>query len=510
MKPDFAFMVDQAAWPAFLVDDSGTVRRANAAAVSLLGAVMEGEPELGAAIWSAENPWGADEFLQRLDRSSQPVTDLGFRAKGGAAVRYTTYICPFVRDGKRFRLFQLLNKVQVPPANSDPPPLADDPPPVLDARVAQKQKLDCALQLMRTVTLDFNNALTTILGHSSLMLSRIEPEHPWRNSLLQVERSAERAAEIAQDLSDFSSQDKDARTRVPGNLNELVRNAVELFRRPEHAGLRWTLQLKRRLHSARFDEAKMRQALLRLLENAIEAMRPDGTLAVRTSNLSCAEPVTGPTLRLAAGLYVCVEIADDGCGIPSQDLPRVFEPFFTTKAEAKHRGLGLAWVYGIVTNHGGAVSLDSHVGIGTTVRLFLPAQQKIVRDGGTQVEDLRGYETVLLVDDEEMLLNLGRTVLSTFGYQVLTANNGQRALEMFRNATTRIQLVVTDLVMPGMSGRELVEQLRRLDATVPILRTSGYLHGAGEDKAGTYLRKPFTSQELLRAVRRLLKKQVAA
>ena len=506
MKPDFVFLVDQAGWPAFLVDDSATIRRANAAAVTLLGTVMEGEPALAASIWSPENPLSADEFLQRLDRSSSPAADLRFRAKGGSTVVYTTNICPFVRDGERFRLFQLVTEVPMPAAPPGPAKPADQARPVSDAAIVQKQKLDCAMQLTRTVALDFNNVLTTILGHTSLVLSRMEPGHPWRGSLLQVERSAEKAAEIAQDLADFSRQDKDARSRTPGNLNELIRNAVELFQGAEQTRSPWNLQLEKRLFTVRFDEAKLRQALVRLLENAVEAVPADGLIVVRTLNHSFAEPVTTPTLRLAAGHYVCVEIADNGCGISPDALPRVFEPFFTTKTGTKHRGLGLAWVYGIVTNHGGVVCLDSRPGSGTTVRIFLPAQQKIVRDAGTRVEDLRGHETILVVDDEEMLLNLGQTVLSAYGYQVLTANSGQRALDLFRNAATRIQLVVTDLVMPGMSGRELIDHLRVLAPTVPILRTSGYLRGPEEDKDETYLRKPFTSQELLRGVRRLLKR----
>jgi CheY-like chemotaxis protein len=161
-------------------------------------------------------------------------------------------------------------------------------------------------------------------------------------------------------------------------------------------------------------------------------------------------------------------------------------------------------VYGIVTNHGGVVSVVSPPGQGTTVRVFLPAQEKIVKDQATKVEDLRGTETVLLVDDEEMVLTLGRTVLSAYGYRVVTANNGPQALQLFGQAPSQIDLVVTDLVMPGMSGRELIDCLRRVSPTVPVLSTSGYLRSAGEDEC--YLRKPFTSQELLRKIKQVLLK----
>jgi CheY-like chemotaxis protein len=150
------------------------------------------------------------------------------------------------------------------------------------------------------------------------------------------------------------------------------------------------------------------------------------------------------------------------------------------------------------------VAVTSPPGQGTTVRIFLPAQKKIVRDEGTKIEDLRGTQTILIVDDEETLLTLGQTVLSAFGYKVLTASNGTRALELFRQSPSNIDMVVTDLVMPGMSGRELIDHLRRLAPTVPILSTSGYVRPSSGDKEDeVYLRKPFTSQDLLRKVKQV-------
>jgi signal transduction histidine kinase len=516
MKLDFAFVLEQAGWPAFLVDDSGMIRRANQSAVQVLGNIMESEPSLAASIWTNENPWTAEEFLSHLEKSSLTETQLTFRTRGGTTACFSTYVCPFHKEGNKYRLFQLfphiphLQPETAPPAAVTTTPTtpitapAATPAATVDTNTAQKQKLDCALQLIRTVSLDFNNALTTILGHSSLILSRLEPGHPWRNALLQIERSAEKGAEIAQDLADFSRPEKDARAQAPGNLNAVLRNTVDLFQGANQAGITWNVQLEKRLYTVTFDEAKIQQALSRVIENAIEAVQNQGEITVRTLNHSFNEPVTTTHLRLAAGHYVCIEVADNGCGINREDQIRVFEPFFTTKNNPKHRGLGLAWVYGIITNHGGVVSLTSEPQKGTLVRLFLPAQQKIVRDQSTKVDDLRGSETILVVDDEEMLLNMGQTILSAFGYKVLTANNGQRALDLFQSSNTPIDLVVTDLVMPGMSGRELTERLRRLAPNVPILATSGYVRPQGSSEEEAYLRKPFTSQELLRKVRQTL------
>jgi CheY-like chemotaxis protein len=227
-----------------------------------------------------------------------------------------------------------------------------------------------------------------------------------------------------------------------------------------------------------------------------------GQINIRTLNHAFAHPVISQSVQLPAGRYVSLEVSDSGPGIPSAIQSRVFEPFFTTKP-APHRGLGLAWVYGIVTNHGGVVAVTSPPDRGTTVRIFLPAQEQMLIDQPTQVTELRGGETVLVVDDEEMLLGMCETVLSSFGYRVVLASNGVQALDLVGRMPAEIDLVITDLVMPGMSGRELMDRLRLLVPGIPLLCMSGY--ALSESGGGsTYLRKPFTAQELLRKVREML------
>jgi two-component system cell cycle sensor histidine kinase/response regulator CckA len=379
-----------------------------------------------------------------------------------------------------------------------------------DSGLALKQKLDCALQLARTVALDFNNALTSILGHTSLVLSKMEPNHPWRDSLIEVEKSASKAAEIANDLGTFSRQEKEVRTQAAGNLNLLLQRTVEFFQ--QNAGpepVAWTLQLDRKLFAAKFDEAKMQQAFMKVIENALQALRTHGRVTVQTRNIELAEPTQDRNARLAAGAYVCVEIIDNGCGIEPEVLPRLFEPFFTTKRGTNHRGLGLAWVYGIVTNHGGGVAISSKPGVGTSVRVYLPAEKQIVRDHGLASDDLSGNQTILMVDDEDLLLTMGKTILSAYGYHVLTANGGQKALDILAQKDTSVDLVITDLVMPAMSGRELVEHIRRLSPAIRIICTSGYVWPAGQETNGAYLQKPFTSQELLFRVKQALRQEAS-
>jgi two-component system, cell cycle sensor histidine kinase and response regulator CckA len=379
-----------------------------------------------------------------------------------------------------------------------------------DSSLALKQKLDCALQLARTVALDFNNALTSILGHTSLILSRMEPNHPWRESLLEVEKSAAKAAEIANDLGTFSRQEKETRSQTSGNLNSLLQRSVEFFQQNAGpASVTWTLQFDRRLFAAKFDEAKMQQAFMKVLENAIQAIKDHGNVTVQTRNIELAEATQDRNARLAAGAYVCAEISDNGCGIEPDVLPRVFEPFFTTK-RGTHRGLGLAWVYGIVTNHGGGVAISSQPGSGTSVRIYLPAERRMAREEAALSTDLHGTQTVLIVDDEDLLLTMGKAILSSYGYRVLTANGGQKALEILSKKDPPVDLVITDLVMPAMSGRELVERIRKLLPALPIVCTSGYVWPAGQESGGAYLQKPFTSQELLLMVKRALQEQPAA
>ena len=503
MKSDVAFALESAAWPVLLVDGAGAICRANAAAVGVLGTAVEAESARLSVVWATENSSTADQFLAQCELAPVATVPIKFRGKGGHTVAYLTSVCAFTTDGQKYFVLQLVREG-----------VAGTPevkPPGMDAGLALRQKLDCALQLARTVALDFNNALTSILGHTSLVLSKMEPGHPWRDSLIEVEKSASKAAEIANDLGTFSRQEKEVRTQAAGNLNLLLQRTVEFFQ--QNAGpepVAWTLQLDRKLFAAKFDEAKMQQAFMKIIENALQALRGQGRVTVQTRNIELAEPTQDRSVHLAAGAYVCLEIIDNGCGIEPEVLPRLFEPFFTTKRSANHRGLGLAWVYGIVTNHGGGVAISSQPGAGTSVRVYLPAEKRLVRDHGLASDDLSGSQTILMVDDEDLLLTMGKTILSAYGYRVLTANGGQKALDIFAQKDTSVDLVITDLVMPAMSGRELVEHIRRLSPDTRIICTSGYVWPAGQETDGAYLQKPFTSQELLFKVKQALKSEASS
>ncbi len=497
MSSEVVFALESAGWPAFLVDSAHAICRANQMAVRVFGSVLEGSPPHLSAIWGQQNRDTADQFLARWERSPSPTVRLHFLAKGGNAGSYQVSVCRFPLQSQRCFLFQMFShgvSAEIPPT-----------PPGDAVVLAQKQKLDCALKLTRTVALDFNNALTGILGHASFLLGQLEPGNPCRPSLIEIEKSAAKAAEIASALGTFSLEEAPTRSQAD-NLNRLVQRTVDVFRQnrgAEAGAVTWNLRLEQKLFVARFEAAKMQQALLKVLENAVESLQGEGQITVQTRNVELAEPLQDHKARLEAGAYVCAEITDNGCGINPPVLARVFEPFFTTK-KGSHRGLGLAWAYGVVTTQGGGIALSSQPGGGTSARLYLPAERRVIKEDPMAMEELAGRQTILVVDDEDLLLTMGRTILSAYGYQVLTAHNGREALDMLNGKAPAIDLLITDLVMPGMSGRELMERVRKLAPATRILCASGSIGGAGLASGQNYLQKPFTSLELLVKVKQAL------
>ncbi len=458
MKPDVVFALEEAEWPVLLVDGSGVICHANKSAISLLGPALASGTAPLMEIWSPENSQRVEEFLATWEGAPATRIPIKFQTAAGELVSYGASICAYSQEEQLFFLLQLFNENAGESAEIKNPP-AEVKSPAGEATLANKQKLDRALQMARSVSLDFNNALTGILGHTSLVLSRMEPTHPWRSWLLEVEKAAARAAEIANDLGTFSRPEKEAKAQAAGNLNPLLQRCVEFFKKnPGAETITWNVQLETRPFATVFDELKMQQVFLRILENSVQALQGHGRIIVH-------------------------------------------------KQEAKHRGLGLAWVYGIITNHGGGVAVSSQPGIGTSVRVYLPAEKRIVDETVARADDLWGSQTILVVDDEELVLTMGQAILSAYGYAVLAANSGQKALEILYERNANIDLVITDLVMPGMSGRELVEQIKHSSPQTPILCTSGYAWPASQRNDRWYLQKPFTSQELLVKVRQALSEQ---
>lgn len=488
-------ILETAAWPVLVVDASAAIRRANAAAKDVFAERLNGAASL-AALWTSENELTPGAFTARVQELKSLSTTLRLRGKGIAITPFTASAC--MADGEI-----VLQLVPATAAASKPEKAQS-----VEVNLAQKQKLDCALQLTRTVALDFNNTLTAILGHVTHVLSTAEPSSPWRKSLTEIEKAAERAAEVANQLAAFSSEQKDALAQTTGNINNLMRRTVELFQTPQNSGLAWQLQFETKVFTVNYDEAKMQQAFVKILENAVQAVGPQGRIAVQTRNIELSCPTQDRTAHLQPGTYVCVEISDNGCGIEPAVLPRVFEPFFTTKYG--HRGLGLAWVYGIVTNHGGGVAISSTLGQGASVRVYLPAVKKVVEEKMVTDADLHGKENILIVDDEEMVLTMAEMVLKSHGYRVTTATSGEKALKILNETQSLFDLLITDMVMPKMNGRELIEKVRALSPATAVVCATACTRSIQMESRLDFLTKPFSSQDLLRKVREALTPQTAS
>ncbi|MGB0582841.1 MAG: response regulator, partial [Limisphaerales bacterium] len=328
-------------------------------------------------------------------------------------------------------------------------------------------------------------------------------DDPHRHSLGQIERSVERAAQVAFDLAAFSRDEKDMFPAAAGNLNKLVRRLVDQYKIKAPTGVDWRNSLDTKLSSANFAEPKLQQALEKILDNAIEAVGDEGTISLTTQNRVFEEDSYDGYIKIPAGAFVCVEINDSGPGIPEDMIGKVLDPFVTSKKG--HRGLGLAWAYGLITNFSGNLIVASEAGQGTTIRVYLPATDADVEEQFDGEDQLMGDQSILIVDDEELLLTMGDMVLSSFGYHVLTAGNGRQALDLLENEdATDIDLVVTDLVMPHMDGYELIESLKKDQPDLKIICTSGNFRPSNTELGITYLQKPFDSMDLARAVKKVL------
>jgi signal transduction histidine kinase len=250
MKPEVVFGLENAAWPCLLVNPAGAVMIANPASKSVFGAVLNATPAQLADIWSPENGGGVVEFISLWQKSPTAMAVLKFKTAGGAAASFSTAISSFQNNGETWLVFQMLTGI----AGAESVPL---PKTATEGDAALKQKLDCVLQLARTVSLDFNNALTGVLAHTSLLLGKAEPDHPWRRSLLEVEKSAARAAEIASELALFSRQEKEARRSPAGNLNTVVSRCVDVQKSAHGNRISWNINLDRTLFEARYEETKV-------------------------------------------------------------------------------------------------------------------------------------------------------------------------------------------------------------------------------------------------------------
>jgi two-component system cell cycle sensor histidine kinase/response regulator CckA len=375
----------------------------------------------------------------------------------------------------------------------------------LEARLRQAQKMDAIGQLAAGIAHDFNNLLTPIGGFAELLLWKAPEGSKQQEYLRQIKVAAERAAALTRQLRLFSRQEEGK--CCPIQLNSVVKETRELLERSIPKDITIELRLESELWAVEADPSQMSQVLMNLGINARDAMPDGGTLTLETRNVTLDEDYARIVLEARPGRYVRLSVSDTGCGMSPEVQARLFEPFFTTKEVGKGTGLGLAVVYGIVKGHGGFINVYSEVGRGSTFHIYLLAIESAVEERGVDESELpTGTETLLLVDDEELVRALGQSVLERCGYTILTAWNGVQAMEVYQAHREEIALVVLDVIMPQMGGRECLRRLRALDPQVKVLISTGYTaKGLAEELVAEgalgVVEKPFRLQDFATAVR---------
>jgi len=375
----------------------------------------------------------------------------------------------------------------------------------LEDQLRQSQKMDALGRLAGGIAHDFNNLLTIIKGHCGLLLDQLKPGDSLYGSGEQIQKASDRAASLTRQLLTFSRRQV-LQPKVL-DLNALIAELGKLLRRLVREDIEFLLRLGESLGRVKADPGQIEQVLLNLTVNACDAMPEGGKLTIETHNMVVDNEYARTRPSVEPGDYVVLAVSDTGYGMDAATMARIFEPFFTTKEPGKGTGLGLATVYGVVTQSDGFIWVDSSPRKGTRFEIYLPrVREKVDRAASDNIAVVpaRRFETVLLVEDEDEVRELASDFLTSAGYRVITAQDGAEALKIAQRLGETIHLLVTDVVMPNMSGPELVKKLKRLLPDLKIVYMSGYIEQNEDCKEllekEFYLQKPFSRPMLLRQV----------
>ena len=381
----------------------------------------------------------------------------------------------------------------------------------LEKQFLQSQKMEAVGRLAGGVAHDFNNLMTVIIGYSEILLMNPTLDNKNRYYIEQIKSSGDSAASLTQQLLAFSR--KQILQPKVVNLNKLAADIKKMLTGIIGEDIELFTTFEPELGMIRADPAQIEQVIVNLGVNARDAMPGGGKLTIETKNVYLDGAYCASHASMREGWYIMLAVSDTGQGMDEETKKHIFEPFFTTKEKGKGTGLGLATVYGIVKQNGGHIWIYSELNEGTTFKVYFPRIDNTDKEGdpgGMKNNLVGGHETILLVDDEEVVRNMIATTLKTFGYTVLQAESGEEALQIYEQSSEKpIHLMITDVVMPGMSGYELVKQLSKKIPDIKVLYISGYtdntiVHHGMLNKGLHFLQKPFTPNVLAEKVREVL------
>jgi len=498
----FRQLFDGAADALMLWDRQGHLVDANQAACQSLGYSLEElrrqkpgdlEPGLGDAAF--EERWA------RIEQEDGLAEESLHQRRDGSRFPVDLHIIPF-QQGELSLLFTAARDISERKA-------AEAEKAKLEDQLGQAMKLEAIGRLAGGVAHDFNNLLTVILGNIQLSAADLEPDHPAKRNLLNIEKAADAAASLTRQLLAFSRRQMIEPKVV--SMNDLITGLEGMLTRliPEDIAVK--IHCGQDLGRVKVDPGQFEQVILNLAINARDAMPKGGQLLIETCNAELGEAYCALHPETRPGSYVQLTVSDSGAGMSEEVRERIFEPFFTTKPKGKGTGLGLAMVFGTVKQLGGAIEVYSELAHGTSFKIYLPVteEESIWAAPAPQPELVQGHETVLLVEDEESLREVGRRVLERLGYRVFCAASGEEALARFSDFPEPIHLLMTDVVMTGMHGRDLANRWLQLRPDTKVLYASGYteeviVHRGVLDAELNFIGKPYSIQGLAQKIRTVL------
>jgi signal transduction histidine kinase len=379
----------------------------------------------------------------------------------------------------------------------------------IEAQFQHAQKMEALGTLASGIAHNFNNILMGIQGYTSLMLMEIDSDHPHYKRLRGIEQQVQSASTLTKQLLGYAREGKyEVKSTT---LNQMVKETSDTFAMTKK-DITVHLDLTEELYVIKADQGQIKQTLLNLYVNAAEAMPRGGDLYLKTTNVT-DQDIKDKPYRPKPGNYVLLTITDTGTGMDKKTMERIFDPFFTTKGMGRGTGLGLASVYGIIKAHGGYIDVDSAKGHGTTFSVYLPSSEAAdSMKGQLSPEVLRGNEGILLVDDEDVIIDVGQQMLKTLGYQVYVAKSGREAIETYEANNDRIDMVILDMVMPDMGGGEAYDMIKKIDPSIRVLLSSGYsIDGEAAEilrrGCNGFIQKPFDVTQLSHKLREILENQ---